>query len=101
ERARAIADRVKNHKGERKRFLDLQDTYQYNQERKRLRIGSSLNVERAVNKMIKKSINETILIHKKNLDCKQPGVESEDYDQDSKDGKDDEELRSNIFIRPL
>ena len=39
EKARAIADRVKNHKSERKCFLDLQDTYQYNQEQKWFRVG--------------------------------------------------------------
>jgi len=43
ERARNIADRVKNDKTERKRFLDLQGTYEYNRERKRIRVGLHLN----------------------------------------------------------
>ncbi|CAG8715190.1 361_t:CDS:2, partial [Funneliformis caledonium] len=32
ESARGIADRVKNNRSERKLFLDLQDTYEYNRE---------------------------------------------------------------------
>ena len=43
ERAREIADCVKNNKSERKRFLDLQDVYEYNRERKRARVGLHLN----------------------------------------------------------
>ncbi|CAG8628478.1 4542_t:CDS:10 [Ambispora gerdemannii] len=58
-RAKAIADYVKNNKNERQRFLDLQDTYRYYRERKRLRISSSLKLERAVNNMMDKSVTET------------------------------------------
>lgn len=43
ERAKNIADRIKNNKTERKRFLDLQNIYEYNWEWKRIQVGLHLN----------------------------------------------------------
>ncbi|CAI2183040.1 5259_t:CDS:10 [Funneliformis geosporum] len=70
-RAYDIVEAVKTRK--RSHFLNVQETYQYNQERKRLRINNSLKVEYAINKMMTKSVAETVSVHKKS-------PESEDND---------------------
>ncbi|GBB99932.1 hypothetical protein RclHR1_03690005 [Rhizophagus clarus] len=89
ERAREIANFVKNNKNERKRFLDLQAAYEHIRERKRIRVHSSLNVERAVNKMIKNSVAETVSIH--------TGDEPKDDDEGGEDGEDDEPQEVTMF----
>ncbi|CAG8510909.1 9784_t:CDS:2 [Funneliformis mosseae] len=96
ESARGIADRVKNNRSERKLFLDLQDTYEYNRERKRIRIQSSLKVERAVNIMLEKSVTETVSTHTTNA-----GDEYENDDEGGEDGEDDEGPQEESHIREL
>ncbi|CAG8621387.1 10891_t:CDS:10, partial [Diversispora eburnea] len=87
-KVKAIADNIKNDKSERERFLDLLNTYKYYKERKRLQIDSSINLERAVNNMMEKSVTETVLIHTKNHGYEQPGDESEIEDNEGDDDND-------------